>query len=184
MTTPLLQADGLVLRALEPARDAVALFPAFGDAALMRYWPYPAYRDVDQLAKSFGDWTTRPGDANWAITTDGSAALGHLTLYHFQAGVLEASIVLTPAAHGRGLARRALALALPHGFAAMRANRIQAEIHPANAASVRAFEAAGFVFEGRLRATYTSHRGVRDSLMYAAIAPNLRWEEEREGETA
>ena len=178
MTTPLLETDGLALRPLEPARDAAALFPAFGDSALMRYWPYPAYRDPDQLAKSFGDWATRPGDANWAVTTDGGDALGHLTLYHFQTGVLEVSIVLLPAAHGCGLARRALTAILPHGFEVMRANRIQAEIHPDNAASIRAFEAAGFVFEGRLRATYMSHRGVRDSLMYAAIAPGLRWEKD------
>ena len=56
----------------------------------------------------------------------------------------ELSITIAPAARGRGLARPAIALGVEHARREWGVERVTARIRPENAASLRAFAAAGF----------------------------------------
>jgi RimJ/RimL family protein N-acetyltransferase len=44
-----------------------------------------------------------------------------------------------------------------------------ADVDPDNIASARVFEQLGFRLEGRLRATWRTHIGVRDSLIFGLL---------------
>ena len=63
----------------------------------------------------------------------------------------------------------ALTRALDIAFDARGARRVYADIDPDNAPSLRLFERVGFQYEGRLRATYETHIGVRDSIMMSLL---------------
>jgi RimJ/RimL family protein N-acetyltransferase len=59
----------------------------------------------------------------------------------------EVSITIAPGARGRGLARPAIELGVEHARATWGVARLTARIRPENAASLRAFAAAGFAVE-------------------------------------
>jgi ribosomal-protein-alanine N-acetyltransferase len=58
---------------------------------------------------------------------------------------------LHPQARGVGHMNEALLAVLPWGFAQMALNRVEAQVHPSNAASLRSVERLGFKREGLLR---------------------------------
>ena len=58
---------------------------------------------------------------------------------------------LAPHAQGKGYMAEALAGAVQWGFENMALNRIEAQIHPDNAPSIKLAVSLGFVEEGRLR---------------------------------
>jgi [ribosomal protein S5]-alanine N-acetyltransferase len=58
-----------------------------------------------------------------------------------------------------------------YGFASLGLHRIAADIDPDNARSRRLFEALGFTLEGTLKHNWRTHLGLRDTVMYAKLAP-------------
>ena len=82
--------------------------------------------------------------------------------------------MIAPAARGRNLAVRALAIALVEAFDTLGARRITADIDPDNQASIRVFERLGFTLEARLRGEWEMHIGVRDSLIYGLLRDDPR----------
>jgi RimJ/RimL family protein N-acetyltransferase len=70
---------------------------------------------------------------------------------------------------GRGYASQAVLLLVDYLFLHETVERIQAETHPANVASQRVLEKAGFSLEGRLRSTVFSRGAWRDSLMFSLL---------------
>ncbi|MEO1136439.1 MAG: GNAT family protein, partial [Pseudomonadota bacterium] len=103
------------------------------------------------------------------VESDDGPALGRVTLIPRGSGVWEAGITLSPAAQGRGLAYGAMAEALDHIFDGRSARRVFADIDPDNTPSIQLFERLGFQHEGRLRAVWVTHLGVRDSIMMGLI---------------
>ena len=72
---------------------------------------------------------------------------------------------------GRGLAHEALTALLNHAFGAMGLHRLEADIDPRNAASIRSVERLGFKLEGRLRERYFLAGEIQDSVIYGLLAP-------------
>jgi RimJ/RimL family protein N-acetyltransferase len=58
---------------------------------------------------------------------------------------------------------------LDHLFGAEGRRRVFADTDPDNMASRRLLERLGFTLEGRLRAEWETHIGVRDSLIYGLL---------------
>lgn len=168
MTSPVLEAGAVRLRPLELA-DAAALFPGFADPELMTYWSGPAHVSLDETQNDLAWWIYHNGDAAWAIEHDG-AVVGRIGLYVVRAHVRDVGVFLMRAAQGKGVASAALELIVRDGFDRLGLQRIGADIDPDNAPSVRLFERAGFAYEGRLRANWRTHLGVRDSLIYARLS--------------
>jgi RimJ/RimL family protein N-acetyltransferase len=76
---------------------------------------------------------------------------------------------IAPTARGRGLAARAVALVADWAFTRLRLARLEIWVEPANPASKRVAERAGFVHEGLLR-SYVQLRARRgDAHMYALL---------------
>ena len=76
----------------------------------------------------------------------------------------ELGFILRPDAQGRGIAREALGAILNYGFETREFRRIFADVDPDNRRSIVLLETSGFEYEGRLRESYETHIGVRDSL--------------------
>ena len=94
-------------------------------------------------------------------------------------GRLEIGFILAPAHCGSGLAREAVEALLRHCFVTLGIHRIEAQIAPANTASLRLIERLGFRLEGgpmrdRLR---TADAGWISVLMYALL--DTDWQDGR-----
>ena len=158
------------LRPLDPARDAEALHAILGDEACCHYMAGPATKSIEETQRLLAKWTAGTEETSWAIVeSEDGPALGRVTLIPRGAHVWEAGIMVSPEAQGRGLASAALSQAADVAFDKLGARRIYADIDPDNAPCIAAFKKLGFHYEGRHRATWQTHIGVRDSVFYALI---------------
>ena len=163
-------------RTIDPVADGPALHAIFGDEDSCRYMTRPAMPNVEATIAMMMEWAGDGTDINWVIAEapDGPA-LGRVSIYsHGKNNVWEAACMIAPAARGRNLAARSLALALDHAFDHLGARRIMADIDPDNTASIRTFEKLGFTLEGRLRGEWEMHIGIRDSLIYGLLRDDPR----------
>jgi [ribosomal protein S5]-alanine N-acetyltransferase len=169
-------ASDFVVRPFDPEADGPALHAIFGDEESCRYLTRPACASVAETIAMLRAWMGRGDDINWTIaeSLDG-AALGRVSVYpRGKNNVWDAACMIVPAARGRNLAARALALALEEAFEALGARRITADIDPDNQASIRVFEKLGFTLEARLRGEWEMHIGVRDSMIYGLLKDDPR----------
>lgn len=154
---PELATHRLLLRELVDA-DAPELLAIHGDAVRMRWFgsdPLKDLADAQALIRTFAGWRTlaNPG-TRWALQRHGQAELlGTCGLFGWHRNWRKCMVGYELAAHaqGHGLMREALSAVLDWGFEHMALNRVEALIHPANAASLRLARTLGFVDEGRQR---------------------------------
>jgi RimJ/RimL family protein N-acetyltransferase len=165
----------VVLRPLDPDRDAEALHAIFGDEESCRYMTEPAYQSVAETREKLKKWTAGVEDTSWAVceSVDGPA-LGRISLFTGGRDVWEAACMIAPAARGKNLAARALEQAIDYVFDVKRARRIFADVDPDNIPSIRVFEKLGFRHEGVLKANWVTHIGVRDSVILALVDTDPR----------
>jgi ribosomal-protein-alanine N-acetyltransferase len=166
-----------ITRPFDPERDGPALHAIFGDEESCRYLTRPANGTVEETVAMLREWMGHGDDINWAIadTLDGPA-LGRVAVYprNKRNNVWDAACMIVPAARGRNLAARGLALALEHAFEQLGARRITADIDPDNAASIRVFERLGFTREAHFRGEWEMHIGIRDSFIYGMLRDDPR----------
>lgn len=158
---------------LDPERDASALHAVFGDADSCRYLPQPAQPSEEATRALLRRWHDGWEDTDWAVRLKG-VTVGRVSLFSQREGIWEAACMVVPAARGQGLSVRALAPSIDAVFAGKGAHRIEADIDPDNLPSIRVFERLGFRREGHLRATWNTHIGLRDSLIYGLLRSDPR----------
>jgi RimJ/RimL family protein N-acetyltransferase len=179
--SPPLRDDRVVLRPLR-ADDAAAWARAFvDDPALGWLAGEPADPTEAELRERIT--AKRPAQAaegsalDLAITEPPSVAFcGSVLLHHVDWTDLraEVGVFLVPAARGRGLAARAVALLTDHALGPLGLGRVQAMTFPENAAMRAAWARAGYVEEGVLR-EYALERGRRrDFVLAARLASDRR----------
>jgi len=169
--TPILQTARLTLRP-RVADDAEALFPTMADAEAMRWWSYPPFTQVDDLRAHFAK--VHPDWRGWAVTWRGeNRAIGFVAAGQRRAGVSEIGYLFARETWGQGVAFEALGALLTQLFAEGQ-RRVFADIDPDNAPSIRLVERLGFALEGRLRAEWETHIGVRDTVIYGLLRDEWR----------
>lgn len=154
---PTLSTARLRLREITEA-DAPALLALHGDADLMRWFgvdPLPDLAAAQALVRTFAGWrvAANPG-VRWGLERhDQPGLIGSLGLFAWNRNWRKCTLgyELARAAQGQGLMHEALRAAVAWGFAQMALNRIEAQVHPDNLASIRSVQRLGFVPEGRLR---------------------------------
>jgi len=158
----------LTLRPRQPA-DAEALFATMADPQAMRWWSRAPFDSVEELRGYFSgdegsDWRS------WTIVhSGGNRAIGFVSAGRKRDGVSEIGYLLARDAYGHGYAREAVALLIDHLFV-QGSRRVFADTDPDNVRSIALLTALGFTFEGRLRAEWQTHIGVRDSLIYGLLS--------------
>ena len=152
-----MQTQRLRLRAVRHA-DAAALFAIHSDAQAMRYFgadPASSLEDAHGLVARFDAMrhSDMPG-LRWAIE-DGEtgALLGTCGLFNHSKRWRKCMVgyELARSAWGRGVMSEAVSAVLTWGFDAWSLNRIEALIHPLNAASLKLVQKFGFQLEGTAR---------------------------------
>jgi ribosomal-protein-alanine N-acetyltransferase len=154
---PILETSRLVLREIV-ADDATALLSIHGDPQLMRWFgndPLPDLAAAAALIATFSDWRQLPNPGTrWGLErkhTLGLIGTCGLFAWNRQWRKCVVGYELATTAQGQGYMREALTEALSWGFGAMDLNRIEAQVHPDNLASLRSLRQLHFVQEGRLR---------------------------------
>lgn len=166
---PVLETPRLVLRALEPG-DAEALHPTLSEAVTMTWWSHPPMTSLEATRAHLENNAATPGWRNWMIAPrEGGSAIGFVAVGEKRNGPCELGYLLARDRQGEGLAREAVSRVLDQIFLAEGRRRVFADIDPDNSASLRLLERLGFTLEGRLRAEWETHIGVRDSLIYGLL---------------
>lgn len=157
-TFPTLHTTRLVLREITHD-DAPALLSVHGDAEAMRWYgtdPLTRPEQAQALVRVFAGWRqlANPG-TRWGLARIDAPhpLLGSCGLFSWNRAWRKCTVgyELAAPAQGQGLMREALCAVLDYGFAHMDLNRVEAQIHPANTASLRLARALGFAEEGVLR---------------------------------
>jgi RimJ/RimL family protein N-acetyltransferase len=185
-TLPTLTGPRVKLRWLRPS-DVPSLYAVFSDREVMRYWSHPPFERPEQAAELLSSIETCFAERSlfqWGIAgVDDDRVIGTCTLSHLEAAQLRAEVgyTLGRAHWGKGLMGEALVLLLDFAFGELRLRRIEADVDPLNAASVRTLERLGFQREGLLRERWFVGGVPQDSYFYGllqrewdAVRPALR----------
>ncbi|MBK0392460.1 GNAT family N-acetyltransferase [Ramlibacter algicola] len=155
---PTLTTGRLTLREITDD-DAPELLRIHGNADHMRWFgvdPMPDLEAARDLIRRFAAWRDQPNPGTrWGMQLHGEPGLiGTCSLFswHRQWRKCATGYEIAPEHANRGLMREALTCILGWGFAHMDdLNRVEAQVHPDNTASLRLLGKLGFVEEGRLR---------------------------------
>lgn len=142
--------ERLVLRRAE-AGDLAGLHGVFSDPRAMRYWDSPPFGDVAQTARLLEEMMrAEPPDSDDFVVTRDGAVIGKAGCWRRG----EIGVILHPDHWGEGLAREALAAAIPHGFETWpEMAQLVADVDPRNTGSLRLLEGLGFRETGRAERT-------------------------------
>lgn len=172
---PILTTKRLRLRQFE-ARDVKGLHACFGDPEAMRYWNFPPCKTEDESARWLGilEKSTSPYQfLAWAVADKRSdRCIGMVNYHHREArnARLEIGYILAPAQQRRGLMTEAVETMLAYCFDELAVHRVEALIHPDNAASIALATRLGFRCEGGpLRDYWRVGDGYMDVMMYALL---------------
>ncbi len=177
---PTLHTPRLRLRELQPD-DAPALHAIHADIQAMRWFGADPPVDVAATAAlitRFASWrlAANPG-VRWGIERRSDARLlGSCGLFGWNRDWAKCATgyELAADAQGQGLMREALGAAIAWGFEAMALNRIEAQIHPDNAASIALVQGLGFAREGLLREVARWGGQFHDLAPYALLRRDWR----------
>jgi RimJ/RimL family protein N-acetyltransferase len=174
---PTLDGDGVSLRALRPD-DAGAVLEIFGDPEVIRWMSIARLRDEGE-ARAFIEDIDRLAEAGtlfqWGVVERGevvgTATLAHVDLRHRRA---EVGFAVVPRLWGRRIVSRALLVLIAHAFEALDLHRLEADVDPENAASLRVLEKNGFRREGHLRERYTQDGRWHDAVLLGLLRREWR----------
>jgi len=169
---PVYETDRLIMRSIRQD-DAEALFPAVSDEANMRYWSRGPMESVAQV-HDYLAWNSHgDGCQCWAVEkkTEPGKALGWVILMDKEDNQAEIGFMFRPDAQGQGIAFEAASKMLEHALTVRRIRRVWADVDPDNAASTKLIEKLGLTYEGRLKSNWSTHIGMRDSLIYGIVLP-------------
>ena len=170
---PTLDASRLHLRWLEDA-DVPALFRAYSNDEVMLYWSRPPMRELaeaETLLNEVRSMYASRSAAQWGIALRDTA-----TLFRIDANNRRAEIgwALGREHWGRGYAREAISRLLDFAFGPLELARLEADIDPNNARSLRLAEGLGFVREGLARERWRVGGGVQDAVLLGLLARERR----------
>jgi RimJ/RimL family protein N-acetyltransferase len=171
---PTIEAPRVRLRHLETA-DTDALYEIFSDPQAMRYWSAPAYAaraEAERLLAEIHECFHAKSLFQWGVALKtGDVIIGTTTLFQLDERNRRAEIgyILNRRFWGAGYMNEALRALLEFAFEKMDLRRIEADVDPRNAASVRALERLGFQREGCLRERWQVGGEIQDALFYGLL---------------
>jgi RimJ/RimL family protein N-acetyltransferase len=167
----------VVLRPWTPA-DVPAVLAACQDPEVQRWTTVPSpYTAADAVGYVTGvapaAWAD--GDAVYAVVDAATGRIaGSIGAHGLRDGVAHVGYWTAPAARGRGLTSDALRTLTRWLLRDAGAERVELVVEPANTASVRVAEAAGFTREGVLRGRLLLKGRRVDVAMYSVLPGDAR----------
>lgn len=157
------------------ADDAPALFSIFGDPGVTRYWSHPAFTEPAQAESLVTEILSLAAEGSlyqWVVALRasgevvGTCTLARIDRMHRRA---ELGYALGRVHWGRGLASEAVAAVMRYAFERLDLHRLEADVDPRNAASLRLLERFGFRPEGLLRERYHVAGEIQDAAIHGLL---------------
>jgi [ribosomal protein S5]-alanine N-acetyltransferase len=174
---PLLRTPRLLLRRITAA-DAPALRELRSDEAVLRFIgkePTATLQEAQALIERMDASLAKNEGIMWGLAPldDEARLVGTCGLWRLDPENHrgEVGYLLHPSCWGKGLMGEALTAVCRHGFEQLHLHSIEAHVDPANAASTRVLERAGFVREGLFRECVYFRGRFSDSAVYSLLAP-------------
>jgi len=171
---PLIETGRVALRWISKA-DTDAFYNIYSHLEVMRYWSTPPLVDRDKAASMISEiqesWKSR-SVLKWGIARRsddqliGSVTLFNLDFTHRRA---EIGYALGREFWGLGYMNEALTALLSYAFETLELDRLEADVDPRNAASIKTLERLGFQKEGYLRERWQVAGEIQDSLFYGLL---------------
>src|SRR5215203_1631914 len=171
---PTLLASRVALRWLDEG-DVDALFDVFSNAEVMRYWSSPPLEDreaAQSLLTDIHDKFRRRTYFQWGVARrEDDVVMGTCTLFHLDTDNRRAEIgyALGREHWGKGYIGEALGALLGFAFGDLDLHRLEADVDPRNAASIRSLERLGFRQEGYLRERWIVNGEIQDALLFGLL---------------
>lgn len=176
---PVIESARACLRTLEP-RDVADLFAIFSDPEVMRYWSSPAWESetaATNLVESV-HCATRAGTLyQWGVAQrETDRVIGTCTLAQIdrQNRRAEVGFALRRDSWGRGLMSEAVRSLIEFAVESLSLHRLEADVDPRNAASLRLLERLGFQREGYMRERWLVGEEVNDTVFLGLLAADWR----------
>lgn len=171
---PIIEAERLRLRCIEES-DIEQIYDIFSDAKVMRYWSTPPIETIDDAVALFQEieQSNLQGTyLKWGVAlkpTD--KVIGTVTLFNLDQtqGRAEIGYAQAQAYWGQGYIHEALQALLSYAFNDMNMRRLEADVDPRNAASIKTLERLGFQREGFLRERWHVAGEIQDAFFYGLL---------------
>ena len=173
-TLPIITTERLVLRWISED-DIGSVYDIFSDPQVMRYWstvPLANREAAAELQREIAEGNESERMLKWGIALrDSNTVIGTTTLFNLnlENGRAEIGYALARANWGKGYMHEALTALVSHAFEAMKLRRLEADVDPRNAASIRTLERLGFQREGFLRERWHVNGEIQDALFYGLL---------------
>lgn len=173
-TLPIITASRVVLRWIFED-DIDSLYEIFSNPQVMRYWstvPLPDREAAAALQREIAEGNERETMFKWGIALrDSNKVIGTTTLFNLNLdnGRAELGYAMAHAYWGKGYMNEALKALISHAFEVMKLRRLEADVDPRNAASIRSLERLGFQREGFLRERWHVNGEIQDALFYGLL---------------
>ncbi|HEX8825096.1 MAG TPA: GNAT family protein [Archangium sp.] len=173
-TLPTLETPRLRLRWLTEA-DVPALYELFSNREVTRYWSWSAYTELAQaetLLRNVHKFFAERSLFQWGIARrEDDKVVGTCTLAELSGQHRRASLgyALDRAHWGQGHGREAVSRVMEFGFTTLELHRLEADVDPRNAGSIKVLEGLGFQREGYQRERYFLDGEVQDAVLYGLL---------------
>ena len=178
---PTLEAARVRLRGLTEG-DIDALFAIFSDEPMMRYWSSTPMKEraeaAELLARIHAGFRDK-SSFQWGVERkEDGRLLGTCTLFNFHRSNMRAELgyCLHSAHWGHGYMGEALAALIDQSFHVLKLRRLEADVDPGNANSLRILDRMGFRREGLLRERWNVGGAIQDSVFLGLLAREWRGE--------
>jgi RimJ/RimL family protein N-acetyltransferase len=174
---PTLETTRLSLRPIR-AEDVDAFYAVYSNPEVMRYWstpPLPNREAASKLICEIHEGIERHELLKWGIALRvNDELIGSVTLFHadFTHRRAEIGYALGRDYWRQGYMQETLNAVLNYAFAELNLHRIEADVDPRNAASVRTLERLGFQREGYLRERWHVNGEIQDAFFYGLLKPD------------
>jgi RimJ/RimL family protein N-acetyltransferase len=176
---PTLDAPRVRLRWLTD-RDVDGLYAIFSDEAMMRYWSTLPMKDRGEAEEYLARIHSGFADKSlfqWGVERKGDGELlGTCTLFSIHRANMRAEVgyCLRSPYWRQGYMSEALAALIDHAFRVLELRRLEADVDPKNANSLRILERMGFQREGLLRERWNVGGDIQDSVFLGLLAREWR----------
>lgn len=173
---PELYTERLALRRITD-EDTDELFLLRSDSGAMQYIDRPLAltpADAVKLIRVIDDLMINGDGITWGIYLKtapgliGTIGLWRIIKEHYRA---EIGYLLSPAWQRRGLMQEAMEKVLDYGFSVIGLHSVEANVNPANEASIRILEKNHFVREAYFKENYLYNGVFKDSVIYSLLTP-------------
>jgi len=173
-TLPIITTPRVVLRWISE-NDIDGLYDVFSDPQVMRYWstgPLPDRQAAAKMQREIADGNVKETMMKWGLALrESDSLIGTTTLFNLNLdnGRAEIGYAMGRAYWGRGYMHEALEALVSHAFEVLQMRRLEADVDPRNAASIRTLERLGFQREGFLRERWHVEGEIQDALFYGLL---------------